>query len=372
MHRDGFSLTAVQSALLVLAICVSVYAHIGVFDAFLAPTYGNTGIHQANARELVETGQYPFQNDFSYGGGIPNLYVPIYRFALAQLVVMAGLDFDSGQRWMVMLFALALPLAFFAFGSSFGSSFGAWVGIAAAFLASFPSELLIYTIRPLPQGLGLVLLALAFALVLRKSRAAILAGVLLALVHQEAAVFFAVAVFAVGVVGKVYDYLGKTDTPMAMTALWAWAATTATYFAWNFLILGHFNVFELAQFKHHEGGPVSMTLLLDKTGYLLLVLAALGSVLALWGAFQLWTRKKPFGPEAFGLVVLGVGLVAVKNDVLGLSVFMDRFIVYWQFAFIFLAAFGLVFALQWIAGQKPDAEAMASSPAGCVQAAELA
>ncbi len=354
-HSHGGSLsfvnlTPVQSGLIVLAVLVSVWAHAGVFDAFLAPTYGNTGIHQANARELVETGYYPFQDDFSYGGGIPNLYVPIYRFALAQLVVLSGFDFDVAQRVMVLLFALALPLAFFAFGSVFGT----WVGIAAAFLASAPSELLIYTIRPLPQGMGLVLLALTFGLMFAASRWAVLAGVLVALVHQEAAVFLALSAFACAAASKVHDYLLKQDSSRVFwAALATWAATTATYFLWNFLILGHFNVFELAQFKHREGGPVSPDLLLDKTGWLVLGLAAVGLLLCLLYAWQALRRKHPRRVlmPALLLAVLAVGLFAIKNDALGIGVFMDRFIVYLQFPLIALAALGLVTVAKWLSGR---------------------
>ncbi len=365
-HRPGFGfqrISAVQSALVVVAVVVSVWAHAGVFDAFLAPTYGNTGIHQANARELVETGHYPFQNDFSYGGGIPNLYVPLYRFALAQLVVLSGLDFDAAQRWMVMLFALALPLAFFAFGSAFGP----WVGVAAAFLASLPAELLIYTIRPLPQGLGLVLLALAFGFILHQSRWAILAGLLIALVHQEAAVFFAVAAFAFAIATKLHDALLKTDSSRVFwISFAAWAATTATYFLWNFLILGHFNVFQLAQFQHREGGPVSVDLLVDKTGWLLLGLALAGLLICLWVAYSALARKhaQPFSlPAALMLALVAVGLFAIKNDAVGIGVFMDRFIVYLQVGLIVLAAFGLVRMVQWIAA-VPDRDALSGRDAG--------
>lgn len=351
LYRDvSFSVSPIQSALLVAAVLASAWAHAGVFDAFLAPTYGNTGIHQANARELVETGYYPFQNDFSYGGGVPNLYVPIYRFALAQLVVLTGLDFDTAQRWMVMLFAFALPLAFFAFGSAFGT----WVGVAAAFLASAPGELLIYTIRPLPQGLGLVLLALALGLVFFASRWAVLAGVLVALVHQEAAVFFAFAAFACAIASKVHDFLLKVDSSRFFwTSLSAWFATTATYFLWNFLIMGDFNVFGLAQFKHREGGPVSQDLLVDKTGWLLLVLAVVGLVVCLWHVWQAFSRNNSRSVvlQAFLLALLAVGLFAIKNDAVGIGVFMDRFIVYLQFPLILLAAFGLVQTLEWVAGR---------------------
>ncbi len=324
--------------LVLVAVALSVYTHMGVFDQFIAPTYGNTGIHQASAREMVETGAYPLQNDFSYGGGMPNLYVPIYRFLLAQLVSLGGLDFDTAQRWAVMLFAVALALGFYFLGSSFGK----WQGVAAAFLASVPPELLVYTIRPLPQGLGLVMLAFAFALVLRNNWSAVLAGILVALVHQEAAVFFAVAVFAYFVAAKAYDRFCRTDTPSAMMALYAWFATTATYFLWHFFVLGNFNVFDLAQFKHHEGAKVTVAMLQDKTGTVLFVLGAIGAFFVLIELWRLFKQKKPAALQVFAFSVLAVGLFAILNDLVGIGVFMDRFIVYLQFPLILLAAHGLV------------------------------
>ncbi|MDP2717915.1 MAG: hypothetical protein Q8P02_04180, partial [Candidatus Micrarchaeota archaeon] len=332
-----------QAFFLLAAVALSVFTHAGVWDSYLAPTYGNTGIHQANARELVETGAYPLDNDFSYGGGIPNLYVPIYRFALAQLA-MAGLDFDFAQRLIVMLFALALPIGFFVFASAFGQ----WQGVAAAFLASLPAELLIYTIRPLPQAMGLVMLAFAFGFIAKNHWAAIATGVLIALTHQEAAVFFAMGAFAYGISAKAYDYWRKTESQNAMLALYAWAATTATYFLWNYFTLGHFNVFALAQFQHHEGAVVTLSMLAEKTGLLVLALSAIGLLFALLEMRKAILQKKPACIRVLGIAVLLVGIFAIKNDLVGISVFMDRFIVFLQFPLILFAAHGTVQGLRWL------------------------
>ncbi len=341
-----------QRVFLLAAVALSMFTHAGVWNAFLAPTYGNTGIHQANARELLETGHYPLENDFSYGGDIPNLYVPVYRFALAQLAA-AGIDFDAAQRLMVMLFAIALPIGFFVFASPFGP----WQGIAAAYLASLPAELLIYTIRPLPQAMGLVLLAFAFGFLAKNHWAAIASGILIALTHQEAAVFFAAGAFAYGISAKVYDFWRKTDSPNAMLALYAWAATTATYFLWNFFILGHFDVFALAQFQHHEGAAVTASMLADKTGLLVLGLFAVGLLFALLEIKKAAEVKKPACIRVLGLAVLIVGLFAIKNDLLGIGVFMDRFIVFLQYPLILFAAHGAVQGIQWLSTSGKNAGA---------------
>jgi len=164
--------------------------------------------------------------------------------------------------------------------------------------------------------------------------------------------------FACAAASKVHDFLLKQDSARVFwIALYTWAATTATYFLWNFLILGHFNVFELAQFKHREGGPVSPDLLLDKTGWLVLGLAAVGVLLCLWYAWQALRRSHslPALLPALLLAVTAVGFFAIKNDALGVGVFMDRFIVYLQFPLIILAALGLVRVAEWVAGRKDSA-----------------
>jgi hypothetical protein len=332
-----------KRVLLLAAVALSVFTHIGVWDAYLAPTYGNTGIHQANARELVETGIYPFENDFSYGGNVPNLYVPIYRFALAQLAVI-GFDFDTAQRLIVMFFAVALPIGFFVFASNFGP----WQGIAAAFLASLPAELLIYTIRPLPQAMGMVLLAFAFGFLAKNHWASIASGILIALVHQEAAVFFAVGCFAYFIAAKIFQTVTKIKTNNARLALYTWAATTATYFLWNFFILGHFNVFKLAQFQNHEGAVATFSLIVEKTGWMLLVLGAIGLVMVIWELKKAIQTRHITSMQLLAVTILMVGIIAVKNDLLGVGVFMDRFIVYLQYPIILLAAHGAIQGIRWI------------------------
>ena len=145
--------------LLAVGLLLSLYTHSMVYQEWHMPTYGNTMIHVASARHLVEHGYYPLENDYSYGGGVPNLYVPVYRFSLAEAVFLTGADYDAISRLFVMVFALLVPLGFFLLARQ---AFGEWAGVAAAFLASLVPELLIYTVRPLPQAMGLALLPIAF------------------------------------------------------------------------------------------------------------------------------------------------------------------------------------------------------------------
>ncbi|MFH1200621.1 MAG: hypothetical protein V1708_06140, partial [Candidatus Micrarchaeota archaeon] len=174
--------------LLAGAVFVSLYTHSMVFQEWTMPTYGNTFIHVASVRHAIEYGDYP-RVDYSYCGGIPNLFVPFFSIFIANAVLLTGLSIDFVSRMAVMLFALVLPLSFYALARRM---FGVEAGLFAAFFASLPGELLIYTVRPLPQSLGMVLLPVVFlAIYSEKTRVALFLSFSIALVHQEAAVFLA-------------------------------------------------------------------------------------------------------------------------------------------------------------------------------------
>ncbi|OIO28870.1 hypothetical protein COX86_02435 [Candidatus Micrarchaeota archaeon CG_4_10_14_0_2_um_filter_60_11] len=328
--------------LLLAAVALSLWTHSMVFNEFVMPTYGNTMIHVASSRELVETGQYPFADDYSYGGGQPNLYVPVYRFAYAEAVMLTGLPFDLVGRLFVMLFAILLPLGFFVLCREL---WGEWPAAAAALLASAVPELLIYTVRPLPQALGLALLPIAFYLIIKNNRiAALAATALVVLTHQEAGVFLVGCAFAFFALKLLQALAAKAekrklalDAP-AKLAFACWLAGVAVYFGWHFFITGNLDVFGLAQFQNHEGGKVTADLLATKAGRAVLLLGALGAVAAL-----VRVVRKPFEPlnaEYFALACAGAGLFACFNDLVGIGVFMDRFIVFLGVALIPLAALG--------------------------------
>ncbi|HLC38260.1 MAG TPA: hypothetical protein VJI71_02295, partial [Candidatus Norongarragalinales archaeon] len=178
--------------LLALAVAFSIYGHSMVWSEWYYPTFGNTNVHVAFAKYMLTHFSYPLGNDFSYGGGIPALYVPGYRIALAIAGGIFGIDL--AQRLLVMLFALMLPVGFFLFAREL---FGDYAGVIAAFFASLPTELLVYTVRPLPQAFGLALLPFAFyAIAANRRKLALILTLAIALVHQEAIAFLAAGAFA--------------------------------------------------------------------------------------------------------------------------------------------------------------------------------
>ncbi len=416
--------------LLFITILFSLYSHWMVMREFHMPTYGNTMIHIASARHVVEHQEYPMI-DYSYGGGIPNLYVPAYRILIAVAVLLTGLSFDLVSRLIVLLFAILVPLGFFILTRRL---FGDTAAIFAAFLSVLPGELLIYTVRPLPQAMGLVLLPIAFhAFYTKNWKVALLMTFVITMIHQEAIAFLAGGLgvyFGFMLLHMLWRLLNSKDfnrelhSEIIKLSLSGIMLALAAYLIWQFVIIGHFNVFELAQFKNHEGNVVSMDNYFLKTGNLVASFSLLGLFLILaylvnyilrdytripqtfrvgfrtffvflivaFGTYftlhnfsldrsaSLISISFPFflGPLA-GLEILVIslisalmgvilvkmldnsdtfskyqgiaylflfalfiaGFVAVKNDAIGIRVFMDRFLVYLQIPLIIMAALGV-------------------------------
>lgn len=315
---------------LALALLLSLSSHSLVLAEWHMPTFGNTMIHVANARHAIEFGDYPIQADYSYGGGpqgsgLANTYVPAYRLSLAALTLLFGIPaaqfvssapdgfgqldvaFDASSRLLVLLFGLLLTAGFYLLARHL---FGELAGVVAALFSVLPAETLIYTVRPLPQAFGLALLPFAFLELCRGNfRSTLLLAVLVAMVHQEAAAFFAAACFAYGVFLLVFaerqNSFKKIVLPAeARLAFLAWLACSAAYLLWQVYTLGHANFFELAQFKYHEGAPAGLDLILSKSGLALyfLSLAALPAV-----AYSL-LRLRLAGRES--LAATGLGFLA--------------------------------------------------------------
>ncbi|MFH1257369.1 MAG: hypothetical protein ABIG96_01935 [Candidatus Micrarchaeota archaeon] len=415
--------------LLLAAIAFSVFTHWMVMREWHMPTYGNTMIHVASARHTIEYQQYPLE-DYSYGGGIPNLYVPFYRMLVASFAILTGFSLDLTSRILVLIFAILLPLGFYLLGRKL---FGETVGMLSAFLSVLPGELLIYTVRPLPQAYGLVLLPFAFhAYYKRDWLLSVFLTFAIALIHQEAIAFL------VGGIGMYFGFIilhmiwkvlisqpfdAAKHSQILKISFFIIIFALATYLLWQFVMIGHFNIFELAQFKNHEGNTTSMDLYLLKTGvlvstfsliglfvcaaifvrfgirdlqiseelrnalvtFLVFLLAAFGSYFVL-NNFSLSRNVSlvsisfPFflGPlegmeiaaislfagvvavlmvkgfdhskfyksnsssaYLFLFALFAAGFFAVKNDAIGLRVFMDRFLVYLQQPLVVLAALGI-------------------------------
>jgi hypothetical protein len=119
-----------------------------------------------------------------------------------------------------------------------------------------------------------------------------------------------------------------------------WAVGTVAYVGWHFLVMGNLNIFGLAQFQHHEGNVLEPKAFLEKTGYVVTFLSLIGlvsSLILLSGEKEL----KKHLPLFFLLCCTLTGIAVVKNDLVGISVFMDRFLVFLQVPLIALAGIGV-------------------------------
>ncbi|MBI5225248.1 hypothetical protein HY989_05240 [Candidatus Micrarchaeota archaeon] len=415
---------------LLLAIILSLNTHWMVLREWHMPTYGNTMIHIASARHVVEHGEYPLI-DYSYGGGIANLYVPHYRMLVATTSILTGFSLDFTSRMLVLLFAILLPLGFFLLTRRL---FDENTAVFAALFSILPGEMLIYTVRPLPQALGLILLPIAFhAFLGRKQFLMFFLAFIITFTHQEAVayLFGAVGVFLAFTVlhilwrlfvSKQFNHQIHSD--LVRKSLFLLVLCISVYLLWQFIMIGHINVFELAQFKNHEGNTVSLDSYLLKTGNLVVSFSLLGLLISLsfllrnllsdvnnisaemkGGIFVFFTffasalssffilngfslsRNASFvsisfpiflGPlegteiifisivvalffvfvikalfeksksfmksdkiaHLFLLALFFAGFFAVKNDAVGIRVFMDRFLVYLQQPLIIFASLG--------------------------------
>lgn len=327
--------------LLILAILTSIYIRLPVFDHFIMPTFGNTFIHVTIARETIDTGYFPLI-DYSYGGGIPNLYVPAYRMLIAELSLLFGVDIIILSRYLVLFFGVLASLSFYVLTKSFSNE---WAGVFAAFLASISPELVIYTLRPLPQSLGMVLVPFAiFAIVKNNYLLTALSFIFISLLHQETALVL------VGIIFVYYNLALLFKSSAERLALIAFIIGVFTYLIWHFAIVGNINIMELAQFKYKESGSspnlfdltngVEKMPLFTRIGFLVSLFTIPGLLISL--------KKKNYLLLSFFIL----NFLAVGNEYIGIGVFADRFVAYLCQPMVVLSAIAIYSFLSY----KPKIE----------------
>jgi len=334
-----------ELALLAVAVALSLWTHSLVLKEFYMPTYGNTGIHAAPIREFVETGAYSKEDHFSYGGGIPSTYVPFYRIGVAAFVMLAGVSVEASSRLWVMIVGALLPLGFYLLGRKV---FGSQAGLFAAFFSALPVDLLVYTVRPLPQALAMALIPIALYLVLeRKWLASIALTFFVVMTHQESALYLVAVQFGLAALvfaerawlfacKKSGDGEAVERKQVAMLAFACWGAGVASYFGWHFIVTGHTDFLSMNQFVLHEGTAVELNDVLSQLGTLLPWLAAAGALVLAARAVKGVLRAG----ELLAASAVIAGVILVKNDLIGLNVLMQRFIAFLDQGIVLLAAIG--------------------------------
>ncbi len=354
---------------LILIILVALWYRMGIIESYIIPTYGNTMYHVGIERVTVDTGFYP-KTELSYGGGFPNFYVPAYRLLIASMSVATGIDPMIMSGLMTIVLALFILLAIYVL--TYQMSKNKYVALFSAFFFIMSPELTIFTMRALPELLGLFLIPLTIYFMMKKEWAfAIIGSIVTALTHQMTlatlvGIIGMYAVLQLAWAGWLY-YRSRKDTQVAYMDKLKYAIMCfvtafmpcATYGLWQVYSLGTLSIFGIAQVVNKEGNVVDLPLFL-RTGVFVLIFFVIGlaSILYNW-----WTArtevKKPEETPAYGfsldtnavlLIIswLVVTIVLMKNDLLGIHIFMDRFFTFFVMMAVIVAGYGMYAVLSAI------------------------
>lgn len=346
---------------LILILLVALWYRLGIIDSYVIPTYGNTMYHVGIERETVLTGFYPTM-ELSYGGGFPNFYVPAYRLLIASMSVATGIDPMVMSGLMTIVIALFILMAIYILALRL--SHNKYVALFAAFFFIMSPEITIFTMRSLPELLGLFLTPLTIYFILKEEWGlAVIGAIVTALTHQMtlAALVGIIGLYAVlQLIWAAWLYnRSRTDKQVSYMeklkyAIWCFVpafAACATYGLWQVYSLGTLSLFGLAQVVNREGNVVDLPLF-ARTGIFVLIFFAIGlaSILYDW-----WAARKPSQqPQKTGyelpvdtnavLLILSwlvVTIVLMKNDLLGIHIFMDRFFTFFVMIAIVVAGYGM-------------------------------
>ncbi|MDI6895918.1 hypothetical protein [Methanocella conradii] len=337
---------------LILIVLVALWYRMGVINSFVVPTYGNTMYHVGIERETILTGHYP-RYELSYGGGFPNFYVPAYRLLISSMSVATGIDPMVMSGLMTITIAIFVLLAMFAV--AYRLSCNLYVALFAAFFFLMSPEITIFTIRPLPELLGLFMVPFTLYFVIRRDwPIAAIGAAITALTHQMtlatlAAVIGAYMAFQLARAGwDFYRKKGGYKEPLS-TALWCLMpimAACITYGFWQLYTLGTISLSGIAQVVYREGNVVDLPLFL-RTGVFVLPFFAIGVA---YIASSMGNSKKAEGEYGCTITIdaallmfawAAITLLLTFNDKLGIHIFMDRFFTFFVQIAIIIAGFGM-------------------------------
>jgi hypothetical protein len=267
---------------LVLIVLVALWYRMGVINSYIIPTYGNTMYHVGMERETILTQHYP-NYELSYGGGFPNFYVPAYRLLISSMSVATGIDPMVMSGLMTITLALFILLAMFIV--AYRLSDNLYVSLFAAFFFIMSPEITIFTMRSLPELLGLFMVPFTLYFVIRKNWImAVIGAAITALTHQMTlatlvAVLGLYTVFLFIQAGRAYMKKEKTGEKLkeALLCLAPILSACITYAIWQMYSLGTLSLMSTAQMVNHEGNTVDLPLLL-RTGVFVLPFFVIGLV----------------------------------------------------------------------------------------------
>jgi hypothetical protein len=319
--------------------------HLNVLRGYVIPTYGNTLYHVGIERLTLESGYYPTQ-ELSYNGGFPHFYVPAYRLLIASQSLLSGID----PMVVSGLVTITLSVAVFCIIYTFTKQLvHASAAVCALFFLIISPEMTIFTIRALPELLGLLMLPLTLVFVVAnriegsfKLNAYVALSVIFAavtaLTHQMTLLTLALilAAYALTQVKNKNEFL-KAVVPL-VTVL-------AVYALWQVYTLHTVSILGLSQVKYHEGTPVDFLAsefrvgFFERAGVLLLPFAAVGLA---------WLERNRTNKRFLLYSWVIASLLLTKNDLLGIGIFMDRFLTFFVEALVVTAGIGAFAVLHFL------------------------
>jgi hypothetical protein len=228
--------------------------------------------------------------------------------------------------------------------------------VCALFFLTLSPEITIFTIRALPELLGLFMfpLTLFFVLANRAEGSfkvntfvilSVVAATVTALTHQMTLLTLAVvlAVYALTQIKSKNEFL-KAFVPL-LTVL-------AVYALWQVYTLHTVSILGLSQVKYHEGTPVDFLAsefsvgFFERAGLLLLPFSVIGLA---------WLERNRTNKRFLLYSWVIASLLLTKNDLLGIGIFMDRFLTFLIESLIVAAGIGAFAVLHFFDARLPDA-----------------
>ncbi|HTY89747.1 MAG TPA: hypothetical protein VMC84_01075 [Methanocella sp.] len=359
---------------LALIVLIALWYRLGIIDSYIIPTYGNTMYHVGIERETILTQYYP-TTELSYGGGFPNFYVPAYRLLIVSMCVATGIDPMIMSGLMTIVLGIMVLLVLYVLAYRLSNNL--YVALFAAFFFIMSPDITIYTMRPLPEILGLFLVPFTLLFVIREDWwLASICAAITALTHQMTLLTL-VAVIGTYMLFQLIRaawqyYKDRKDREAFMKPLRTVLGCLApifvaclTYAAWLVYSTGSVNIMSIAQVTNHEGNQVDVALFL-RVGVFVLIFTVIGLFFL---GDKLFSRpgepKDPKGEYGLStsvdsLLLIGawalITLLLTFNDkifyifpdhkFLIFPNFMDRYLTFFAQICVIIAAYGVYAVLR--------------------------
>jgi len=321
-----------RQILLFAIICAALWYRSPILEGYIIPTFGNTMYHVGIIRKMMETMHYPLY-ELSYGGGFRHFYVPAYRLLIASLAITSGIDPMPLSGIMTIAVAVFIVLALYSLAYRIYDNH--YVGLCAALFFVLSPELTIFTSRALPQLLGLFMVPLTLYFVLREQRLlSVLAAMATALTHQMTLLVLALTLLA-------YSILQIKDRDKFLLAFVPFLAACATYGIWQLYTMQTLDIFSISQVKYHEGTVVDWKLF-ARAGLIVIPFSIIGLIRTFLS--DRMSRES----KLLMLSWFVVTLLLTKNELFGVSIFMDRFFTFLVECMVIFAGFGLFDFLRYL------------------------